>query len=99
MAKTKWLLCEQMTAQFQIFMTHSQNSIPKWTTFVKVVFDSMISLQSDKMNAFWLNDSLNFTFYETLYNSIPKITISLKEDFDSMISLASDKMTALEYLT
>ena len=97
-AETKWLLCEQKRENFLIFMTHS-NSLPKWTTFVKKVFDSMISLESFKMNAFWLNDSLTFTFYDTLSNSIPKLTTSVKKVFDLMISLESDKITAFECLT
>ena len=83
---------------FDFYDTFS-NSIPKWTTFVKDVFDSMINLESFKMNVFWLNDSLTFTFYDTLSNSIPKLKTSVKKVFDSMISLESDKMTALECLT
>ena len=67
------------------------NSIPKWTTFVKEVYDSMISLEVSK----WLNDSLTFTFYDTLSNSIP--TTSVKKVFDSMISLESDCFGVLNF--
>ena len=35
------------------FTSHEtfSNSIPKWTTFVKEVFDSMFGLESDEMTA------------------------------------------------
>ena len=59
------------------------NSILKWTTFVNEVFDSMISLKSNQMNALWPNDSLTFTFYEAFSNSIQKWMSFVKEFFDS----------------
>ena len=62
----------------------------------------MISLETDKMNAFWPNNRLSFNSYKTFSNSIPKLTTFVKEVFDSMISLKSYEMTALwpnEFLT
>ena len=55
----------------------------------------MISLESDKITALWPNDSLTYSFHETISNSIPKWTTFVKEVFDAMISLESDKITAL----
>ena len=55
----------------------------------------MFSLESDKMTALWLNDSLTFTFSVIFFNSIPNWAIFVKEVFDSMFSLESDEMTAL----
>ena len=46
------------------------NSIPKWTAFVKEVFDLMISIESDKITALWPNDFLTLTFYGTSSNHI-----------------------------
>ena len=57
------------------------NSKLKWATFVKEVFDSMFSLESDEMTALWPNDSLTFTFYETFSNTIPNWTTFVKEVF------------------
>ena len=37
----------------------------------KKFFDSMYSLESDKMTALCPNDSITFTFYVTFSNSIP----------------------------
>ena len=39
----------------------------------------MFGLQVDKMTVLWANDSLKFTFYETLSNSIPNRTTFVKE--------------------
>ena len=54
---------EEMTAlwpndslTFTFFETFS-NSIPKWTTFVKEIFDLMTSLESDEMTALLPNGS------------------------------------------
>ena len=55
----------------------------------------MFSLESDKMTALWLNDSLTFTFSVIFSNSIPNWAIFVKKVFDSMFSLESDEMTAL----
>ena len=40
------------------------NIIPNLRTFVKELFDSILSLESDKMTALWPNDSLTFTFLQ-----------------------------------
>ena len=54
----------------------------------------MFSLESDKMTAFWQNDSLTFILYATFSFSITNWTTFVKEVFDSMFSLESDEMTA-----
>ena len=55
----------------------------------------MFSLESDKMTAFWPNESLTFTFYVIFSNMIPNWATFVKEVFDSVFSLESDEMTAL----
>ena len=59
---------ESLTLTFYVTFT---KSILKWITFVKEVFDSMFSLESDEMTALWPNDSLTFTFNVKISNSIP----------------------------
>ena len=54
---------------------------PNWTTFLKEVFDSSISLENDKITALWPKYSLTFTFYETFSNGIPNSAIFVKEAF------------------
>ena len=49
----------------------------------------MVSLESDKMTAFWPNASITFTFYVTLSNGIPHWPI-----FDSGLRSESDEMNA-----
>ena len=41
---------------FPFYVTIS-NSILNWTTFVKEIFDLMLSSESDKMTGLWPNDS------------------------------------------
>ena len=51
------------------------NSIPKWKTFVKKCFDSMIiSLENDKMTALLPNDCLTFTLYDKVSKCLPNWT-------------------------
>ena len=57
------------------------NSIPKLTTFVKEVFDSMISLKSYKMTALWPNEFLTFPFYEMFLIGMPNWTTFVKSFF------------------
>ena len=64
----------------------------------KKFFDSMFSLESDKMTALWPNDRIMFTFYVTFSNGIPHWTTFVKYFFDLMLKLESDKMTAV-YVT
>ena len=56
----------------------------------------MTSLESDKINALWQNESLTFPFYQTFSNCIINFTMFLiqwlaYDVFDSMISLESEK--------
>ena len=62
-------------------MRKSQNVYQTEQLLYKKVFDSSISLESDKITALWPNDSLTLTFYETFSNSIPNWAIFVKEDF------------------
>ena len=61
------------------FYEKISKGIPNWKTFVKEVFDLIISLNSDKMTALGPTDSLAFTFHETFANSLPKWTTLLKK--------------------
>ena len=62
-------------------MSYSQIAYKTEQLLKKKFFDSMFSLESDKMTALWPNDSLTFTFYETFSNNIPNWTIFVKEVF------------------
>ena len=53
---------DQITAKLSLFCCIF-NGIPNWETFEKKVFDSMTSLESDKMTTVCQNDSLTFTFH------------------------------------
>ena len=58
--------------------------LTNWETFVKEVRDSMFSLKSGKMTAFWShwpNENLTFPFHETFSNSIQKWTTFVKNSF------------------
>ena len=44
-------------------------------------FDSIVSLEIDKMSAMWQNDSLTFTFYETFSKQIPNWTTFVMKGF------------------
>ena len=60
----------------------------------------MISLESDKMNTFWPNDSLTLTFYEIFLDCILNLTTFVKKKiFVSKISLEIDKMTVLSQMS
>ena len=54
-----------MSSKLSLFMRHSEIAYQTEQLFVKEVFESMISLESDKMNTLWPHDSLTLTFYET----------------------------------
>ena len=62
-------------------MNTISNRIPNRATFVKEVFDSMLSLESDEMAALWPNDRLTSTFYVKISNSIPNWATWVKEVF------------------
>ena len=49
--------------------------------FLKKNFWVMLSIESDKMTAFWPHDSLTFTFCMTFSNIIPNWTTFVKEVF------------------
>ena len=79
-------MCEMTALWASDFLTFTfdeiiSKSIPNWATFVKEVFDSMFSLESDEMTALWPNDSLTFTFYLTFSYSMPNWTTFVKEIF------------------
>ena len=79
-------MCEMTALWPSDFLTFTfdeiiSKSIPNWATFVKEVFDSMFSLESDEMTALWPNDSLTFTFYVIISNSIPNWATFVKEVF------------------
>ena len=60
-----------------------------------LVFDSMFSLESDEMTAFWPHDNLTSAFYVTFSNSIPNWTTFEEKNSDLMLSSESDEMTAV----
>ena len=52
-----------------------------WFGLIRVkFFDSMFSLECDKMTALWPNDSLTFTFYVIISKIIPNWTIFVKQN-------------------
>ena len=59
---------DSLTFTFHLLFSYSMLN---WTTFVKEVFVSVFSLESDEMTALWPNGSLTFTFYLKFSNSIP----------------------------
>ena len=52
-------------------MRESQMAYQNEHLLDKKFFDSMVSLESDKMTALWWNDCLNSTFYEAFSFCIP----------------------------
>ena len=58
---------------FTFYETFSR-SIPNWTTFVKEVFNMILSLESDKMTALWLNESLTWTIFVKIMIRLPNWT-------------------------
>ena len=81
MPETILLFCEQMTASIEVFVTHIQVAHHYEQLCKKKSFDSMTSLESDKMNALRPNNRLCFTSFETFSNSIPNWTTFVKEFF------------------
>ena len=69
---------ESLTFTFYVIIS---KSISNWITFVKEVFDSMFSLESDEMTALGPNDSLIFTFDVIISNRIPNWATFVKEVF------------------
>ena len=81
----QWLVQKVTKCRFvtsaSLLMRKSQNVYQTEQLLYKKVFDSSISLESDKITALWPNDILTFTFYETFSNSIPNWAIFEKEAF------------------
>ena len=82
----KMTACDQMTVKFSLYMPHFQVAYQTKQLLLNKFFDSMLSLESDKMTVLWRDDSITLVFYVTFSNVIPHWTI-----FDSMLSLESDQ--------
>jgi len=62
-------------------MSDSQKAYQTEQLLLKKFFDSMFSLESDKMTALWPNDSLTFTFYVIISNGKPNWATFVKDVF------------------